>query len=47
MGRYGGTYDARYSRRELRQRNIRVLSYFLISALAVATVVVVLMALRG
>ena len=46
MGRYGGTYSVRHSRRELRQRKIRVLSYFLLAALAVVTVAVVMMALR-
>lgn len=45
MGRYGGTYYARQSRRELRKRQLRVLSYVLVALLAVATAAVVLLAL--
>ncbi|MDQ0767998.1 type VI protein secretion system component VasK [Pseudarthrobacter defluvii] len=45
MGKYGGSYDVRYSRRELRRRRLRVGSYVGLALLAVATVAVVLVAL--
>jgi hypothetical protein len=46
MGKYGGSDQARYSRREQRPRIVRILSYFLFLALAVTTAAVVLIALR-
>lgn len=46
MGRNGNWYAERYSRRELKQRKIRVLAYFLLITLAVVTVTVALVALR-
>ncbi|MDQ0145973.1 MULTISPECIES: hypothetical protein [Pseudarthrobacter] len=45
MGKYGGSYDARYSRRELRRRRLRATSYVGLAFLAVGTVAVVLAAL--
>lgn len=45
MGKYGGSYDVRYSRRELRRRRLHTLSYVGLALLAVATVAVVLMAI--
>lgn len=47
MGRYGGTYSVRKSRRELRQRQLRVFSYVLTALLAMTTIAVVLMALNS
>ncbi|MDQ0118060.1 hypothetical protein J2T22_001237 [Pseudarthrobacter defluvii] len=44
MGKYGGSYDVRYSRRELRRR-LRTMSYAALALLAVATTAVVLMAI--
>ncbi|WP_285245869.1 hypothetical protein [Pseudarthrobacter sp. fls2-241-R2A-127] len=46
MGRYEGSYDVRYSKRDARQRRLRVLSYVALAALAVATIGVVLMAVQ-
>ncbi|MDQ0118064.1 hypothetical protein J2T22_001241 [Pseudarthrobacter defluvii] len=45
MGKYGGSYDVRYARRELRRQRLRTLSYAGLALLAVATVAVVLMAI--
>lgn len=46
MGRYGGSYDVRYSKRDARQRRLRFISYVALAALAVATIGVVLMAVE-
>lgn len=46
MGRYGGSYDIRYSKQDARQRRLRFISYVALAALAVATIGVVLMALE-
>jgi hypothetical protein len=46
MGSFGGTQYARDSRREVRRRRMRVISYVLLGALAAATVGVVLLALQ-
>ena len=46
MGKYGGSYGVRYSRRETRRRRLRVVSYVGLALLAVATVAVVLMAIE-
>ncbi|MBT2552807.1 hypothetical protein [Arthrobacter sp. ISL-5] len=47
MGNYSNGKINRESRRESRQRALRVLAYVGLGALAVATAVVVVMALRG
>lgn len=46
MGRYGGSYDVRYSKRDARQRRLRFISDVAMTALAVATIGVVLMAVK-
>lgn len=46
MGRYGGSYDVRYARRNARERRLRLLSYVALAALGVATIAVVLLAIE-
>jgi hypothetical protein len=46
MGKYGGTWTVRESRRELRRRRINRVAYVALAALAVATAAVVVMALN-
>ncbi|MEN8582802.1 hypothetical protein ABFP37_08860 [Burkholderia sp. RS01] len=46
MGNYSGSQVTRESRRESRQRTLRILAYVGLGALAVATAIVVVMALR-
>jgi hypothetical protein len=46
MGKHGGTWAVRESRRELRRRRMKLMGYVLLAALAVATVAVVLMAIN-
>ena len=46
MGRYGESYDVRYSKQDARQRRLRFIPYVALAALAVATIGVVLMAVE-
>ena len=46
MGKYGGTYTARESRRERGRRRMKLVSYVLLAALAVSTAAVVMLALN-
>lgn len=46
MGTYGGTRYGRESHTELRRRRMQIISYVLVAALAVATSVVVVLALN-
>jgi hypothetical protein len=46
MGKHGGTWTVRESRRELRRRRLKLASYVLLFALAVATAAVVLLAIN-
>jgi hypothetical protein len=46
MGNYSGSQVTRESRRESRRRVLRILAYVGLGALAVATAVVVVLALR-
>jgi hypothetical protein len=46
MCRYGESYDVRYSKRDARQRRLRLLSCVALAPLVVATVGVVLMAVE-